>query len=111
MLRFGPPQVASLAFSGPVAQLVMRRIRIAEIVGSNPIRSTQGPVAQWSGRAKRGARLLDKRGCERRSTEMASALVVLGPIAQLVERFYGIEEVRGSNPLGSTTTARRGGGG
>lgn len=27
---------------------------------------------------------------------------VFGLIAQLVERFYGIEEVRGSNPLGST---------
>lgn len=26
----------------------------------------------------------------------------LGPIAQLVERFYGIEKVRGSNPLRST---------
>lgn len=29
-------------------------------------------------------------------------VVILGLIAQLVERFYGIEEVRGSNPLGST---------
>jgi hypothetical protein len=27
---------------------------------------------------------------------------IFGLIAQLVERFYGIEEVRGSNPLGST---------
>ncbi len=25
-----------------------------------------------------------------------------GPVAHLVERFYGIEEVRGSNPLRST---------
>lgn len=33
---------------------------------------------------------------------MSPLLNILGPIAQLVERFYGIEEVRGSNPLGST---------
>ena len=26
----------------------------------------------------------------------------LGPLAHLVERLYGIEKVRGSNPLGST---------
>ena len=27
---------------------------------------------------------------------------VFGPVAQLAERFYGIEEVKGSNPFRST---------
>jgi hypothetical protein len=31
------------------------------------------------------------------------AAIVNGVLAQLVERLNGIEEVRGSNPLGSTT--------
>jgi hypothetical protein len=30
-------------------------------------------------------------------------LLVYGPLAQLVARLVRIEEVRGSNPLGSTT--------
>jgi hypothetical protein len=32
---------------------------------------------------------------------------VYGVLAQLVERLNGIEEVRGSNPLGSTTCKKR----
>lgn len=40
--RFNNPYklIGIISIFGPVAQLVMRRIRIAEITGSTPVRST-----------------------------------------------------------------------
>ena len=47
----------------------------------------------------------------RKSTANLSRSETYGVLAQLVERLNGIEEVRGSNPLGSTTLKHLGGGG
>jgi predicted RND superfamily exporter protein len=48
----------------------------------------------------------DSRQVHPGKVKIQRAKVKIGPIAQLVERFYGIEEVRGSNPLGSTNRGR-----
>ena len=44
---------------------------------------------------------LDVTGCNPKS-EIYNLQFFTGVLAQLVERLNGIEEVRGSNPLGST---------
>ena len=44
-------------------------------------------------------------GCEA-AMPLIGIITSLGPVAQLVERLHGMEEVRGSNPLRSTTTPR-----
>lgn len=57
-------------------------------------------MLELSGRPVSLRILLDLRGHLRQS-----ACPFCGVLAQLVERLNGIEEVRGSNPLGSTTHA------
>ena len=62
-------------------------------------------------RAQVGLTILDRVGktggpagfsINRKSAASLSAPETYGVLAQLVERLNGIEEVRGSNPLGST---------
>ena len=99
----GSNPLPSASFNSGVVQLVERRTVNPYVTGSSPVTGAKVYLSRWACPRGRRGRTANPISASTREFESHRPLqVTQGAIAQLGERLHGMQEVRGSTPLGST---------